>query len=248
MQRPSVSPAISIQRDRLSLAEHAYLSIREKILKGVLPLGAELSRRKLAAELGISMLPVAEALQRLENEELVVSKARVGTCVCMPTPEEIRERYEVREALESQSARLFSERATQTERREIGKMAERLDVLFNQCAEAPCDREFMYAVHTYHFEFHLRIAEGARCSALQRLIERNHVLVFNWLFDVAARHPSLPKHFHRDLTATIVKGDAEEADRAMRHHIRYGLNRVVNEIVPLAMPGKAARLNRPRKA
>src|SRR5713226_1842843 len=89
---------------RMSLSGNAYLVIRDRILAGELPLGASLSRRKLAAELGMSMLPVAEALQRLENDGLVESRPRVGTRVCLPTAGEIRERYEVREALESQAA------------------------------------------------------------------------------------------------------------------------------------------------
>ena len=51
-----------------SLSQQAYDSIRYGILKGKFPLGAPLSRRQLAAELGISFLPVSEAIQRLESE------------------------------------------------------------------------------------------------------------------------------------------------------------------------------------
>src|SRR5437879_2002130 len=60
----------------------------------------------------MSLLPVSEALQRLENDGVVESVPRVGTRVCLPTPQDIRERYEIREALESQSARLFAEKAS----------------------------------------------------------------------------------------------------------------------------------------
>src|SRR5262252_885541 len=88
-------------RPTASLSEQAYVVIRERILKGEIPLGAALSRRKLAAELGMSLLPMAEALQALENDGLLESKPRVGTRVCLPNAEEIRERYEIREALES---------------------------------------------------------------------------------------------------------------------------------------------------
>src|SRR6202158_1305408 len=90
--------------ERVSLSEQAYYTIRERILKGVIALGAPLSRRKLAAELGMSLLPVAEALQALESDGLVESRPRVGTRVCLPTAEEIYARYQVREAFESQSA------------------------------------------------------------------------------------------------------------------------------------------------
>ena len=226
-------PAAVRLRGAVSLSEQAYTVIRDRILKGEIALGAPLSRRRLATELGMSLLPVSEALQALESDGLVESRPRVGTRVCFPTADEIRERYQVREALESQAARLYGERATDREKRDLETMAERLDAMFNQCAHSPePDREFLHAVHSYHLEFHLRIADGARCGALQRAIEKNHVLIFNWLFDVAASRPPLPPRFHRELVEGLNKGTVEAADRAMRTHVRYGLDEVVNTLGP----------------
>jgi DNA-binding GntR family transcriptional regulator len=220
---------------RVSLAEHAYEVIRDRILKGEIALGAPLSRRKLAAELGMSLLPVAEALQSLERDSLVESRPRVGTRVCLPTAEQIQERYEVREALESQAARLYAARATLREKRELDRMAEHMDALFNRSAEIQKpDRDFLYAVHSYHSELHLRIAEYAGCHALRDMIEKNHVLIFNWLFDIAASRPPLPRRFHRDLVEALNRGKVEAADRAMREHVRYGKETVVQKIGPRA--------------
>ncbi len=220
-----------MSNDRVSLADQAYHEIRERILKGEVALGAPLSRRKLAIELGMSLLPVSEALQALETDGLVESRPRVGTRVCFPTADEIRDRYEVREALEAQAGRLYAARATPPERREALKMARRMDALFNQCsASASNDRNFLYSVHNYHFEFHLRIAAIARCATLHEMIEKNHVLIFNWLFDVAASRPALPPRFHRDLVETLNRGDVEAADRAMRQHVRHGLENIVNAL------------------
>src|SRR4051812_27685467 len=130
----------------------------------------------------MSLLPVAEALQALEADGLVESRPRVGTRVCLPTADEIRERYEVREALESQAARLYTVKATPREKREMEKMAEHLDAMFNRTANGgENDRDFLYAVHNYHLELHIRIAEFARCTVLREMIEKNHVLIFNWL-------------------------------------------------------------------
>jgi DNA-binding GntR family transcriptional regulator len=217
---------------RAGLAERAYLIIRDRILKAELPLGAPLSRRKLAAELGMSLLPVAEALQRLEGDGLVESRPRIGTRVFMPTAEEIREHYEVREALESQAARLFAERASVREQIELMRMAENMDAMFARCAEGDREPDFLFAVQSYHSELHLRIAECTNCRALRQTIEKNHVLIFNWLFDVAARRPALPPRFHRELVEALCKGDPEIADRAMRQHIRYGLGNIVRAIGP----------------
>ena len=95
-------------QDRVdSLAGRAYLEIRNKILKGDLAVGEALSRRALAAELGISVPPITEALQRLEREGLLESKPRVGTRVRVPTPRDVEDRSLLREALETQAARLF---------------------------------------------------------------------------------------------------------------------------------------------
>jgi DNA-binding GntR family transcriptional regulator len=228
MAHVSHNPALRFQEG--TLAEKAYACIRERILRGELRLGAVLSRRKLAAELGMSLVPVSEALQRLEGEGLIESKPRVGTRVYVPTVQDIRERYVVREALESESARLFSEKATSRERIELCRMAEHMDALFNRRLDAREDWEFSYHVQNYHFQLHMRIAECTGCRPLIRLIEQTHVLVFNWLWDMAAKLPTLPIRFHRDLIEVLVGTDPEESDKAMRHHIRHGLDGIIRAV------------------
>jgi DNA-binding GntR family transcriptional regulator len=205
-----------------SLADQAYLAIRDRILRGVLRLGAPVSSRGIGQELGMSHLPVSQALRRLESEGFLESRPRAGTRVRVPTEQDIQDRYEVREALETQAARLFAVRATATQRRELTRMGEQLDAMFNRAASGEHDPEFLYAVHNFHFDLHMRIAEYAECPALHDLIERNHILTFNWFYDVAARRDGLPPTFHRDLVAKLVSGGESAADAAMRSHIRYG--------------------------
>ena len=213
-----------------SLSERAYDRIRDKILRGQYPLGAALSRRQLAKELRMSFLPVSEALQHLEIDGLVESKPRVGTRVRIPTKEDILERYALREALETQAARLCAVHADEAGRQELLKMGFRLDQLYSSIAGA--DEDFLYSVHTYHLRFHLRIAELGGNSLLRGAIQREQVLVFNWLFDTAAQQRSRPPHFHSQLAAALTASPVEDADRAMREHIRYGMDRVVNAMHP----------------
>src|ERR1700733_7777252 len=103
-------------RESRSLAGEAYVIVRERILRGELPIGQAISRRKLAVELGMSFLPVSEALLRLEHEGLLESRPRAGTRVRIPSREDVRGHYLVREALEVEAARLFTEMATAEER------------------------------------------------------------------------------------------------------------------------------------
>jgi len=212
-----------------SLAERAYQSIRDQILRGHYPLGAALSRRQLAKELRMSFLPVSEALQHLEIDGLVESKPRVGTRVRVPTREDVVELYGLREALETQAARLCAERADQSSRQELLRMGDHLDQLY---ASVAGDEDFLYSVHTYHMRFHLRVAEIGGNSLLRGAIEREQVLVFNWLFDTAAQQRSLPPHFHSELAAALTGPTVEGADQAMRAHIRYGMDRILEVMNP----------------
>ncbi len=223
----NLSSPSATRAQRLSRADRAYLEIRNAILKGNLAVGAALSRRKLAAQLMISVPPVTEALLQLESEGLVESRPRAGTRVRIPTRAEVEDRSILREALETQAARLFTSRATAAEKRELQRMAREVDRRYAKCEQGPVDRDFLFAAHTGHMEFHLRIAECARCPALRDAIEKEQVLIFNWLYDTAVQRRSLASDYHAELTSALVSGSPSAASAAMRKHIQRGLREVL---------------------
>jgi DNA-binding GntR family transcriptional regulator len=217
-------------RANVSLSDRAYLAIREEILRGQLRPGTALSRRRLAKELGMSVVPVTEALRQLQSDGLVESRARAGTRVRVPTEKDVRELYELREALETQSARLCAERGTPAQFLELRRLGDHLDALFGRLASGDEDAAFRFAVHSHHVQFHMRIAQYAGSHMLEDAIERNHVLILNWLLDVTARRTPLPKRFHAELVEAVTSGEAARADAAMRAHVRYGLKEIVGQL------------------
>ncbi len=217
-------------RSTAPLSDQAYFTIRERVLRGVFAPGAVLSRRNLAREFGMSFLPISEALQRLESEGLVESRPRVGTRVRTPTPGEVRGRYVVREALEAKSAELCCERASFQERLELRRMAEHLDLLYARSAVGERDTDLLYVVHQHHMNLHMRIAEYARCPELKEAIEKNHVLIYNWFFDITAGRRAMPERFHRDLVQAVIGDDIPAAGRVMREHVRYGLDGILQAV------------------
>lgn len=216
-----------------SLAGKAYELIRDEILRGNLAVGDILSRRRLADRLQMSFLPITEALQRLEAEGLVESRPRIGTRVRIPTRQDILDSYVIREALETQAARLCCEHMVDAEKRELILRAQHLDNLYAASSLEPESTRFHFSVHTYHMQFHMHIAELARSPGLLRAIEREQVLIFNWLYDIAARQNTLPANFHFELTKAICSGNRAKADAEMRRHIRYGRDNVVESISTL---------------
>jgi DNA-binding GntR family transcriptional regulator len=245
-----ISPPTSLfpAAEASDLTDQAYASIRERLLRGQLRMGTAISARSLASELGMSHLPVSQALRRLEHEGLIESRPRAGSRVRIPTETDIRERYIVREALESQAARLFATRATAAQRAELRRMGEHLDLLFNRLAAGDADAEFLFAVHSFHFQLHMRIAEYAGCEALRVLIERNQVLIMNWFYDISANRRALPPRFHRELVEVLAGGDPLAADNAMREHVRYGLEDIVRNLQIQAPQEWRARRKRPAVA
>jgi GntR family transcriptional regulator, rspAB operon transcriptional repressor len=213
-----------------SLSDQAYQQIRNEILSGDLSMGAILSRRRLAERLNMSFLPVTEALGRLETERLVESRPRIGTRVRIPSEQDIRDSSVIREALESQAARLCAQQITDKEKKQLRANATHLDELHMRCATESQDSRFMHSVHAYHMQFHMSIADLARYPGLHHAIENEQVLIFNWLYDVAADRRTYPRKFHLTLAEALCSGDPLVADAAMRAHVQYGLAQVLERL------------------
>jgi DNA-binding GntR family transcriptional regulator len=216
-----------------SLGQKAYLLIRDRILSGQIPFGASVSRRELSRELGMSTLPVTEALRRLENEKLIEAVPRVGTIVRVPTRQDVLGFYVVREALESQAARLFAEKATMADRQKLVQSARSLDASYNACASSPgaTERE-LFGLRNQHMDFHLELAAGARCPLLYEAIEKNQILIFNWFFDQLFGYPGLPNNWHGELAEVLERNDSDAADRAMRKHVRFRMDELLVRLEP----------------
>lgn len=193
-----------------SLSSKAYNSVRQRILRGDLKLGQVISRRTLASELGMSFLPVSEALLRLEAEGLLESRPRAGTRVRIPTPQDVEGQYVVREALEAHAARLFALMSTAEEKTELYRMAVQLD----EMAGAPDkDRSQFLNLHEL---LHRKIAEYARCQALADAIEQTHALASAWMCVGGGGH--MPRR-HQTLMEALSSGDLNTAVAAMRDHV-----------------------------
>ena len=207
-----------------SLAAEAYAIVRQRILRGELILGQVISRRKLAAELGMSFLPVSEALLRLEFEGLLESRPRAGTRVRIPSPDDVKGHYVVREALEVQAAMLFAEVATPGERAELRKLAARVDALAMQS-----DRMLYLGLHQ---KLHRRIAECTRCQSLCDAIEKTHALASIWFCVMRTPSQDDSPTRHQDLLDALISGDAARAAVAMREHINVGMQHVMEVLEP----------------
>ena len=200
------------------LAQRAYLTMRERIMRGDFAIGQVISRRKLAAELGISFLPASEAMLRLECEGLLESRPRAGTRVRIPMREDVLGHFMVREALEVQSAMMFAANATEAQRDQLTQIASRLD-----------SDPALYA--ELHESLHLKIAEATQCVALIEALRKRSALESAWRSSMRAT-PLHDRPRHEPLVHALTRRKPPIAAAAMRAHMQAELQSTLESMDP----------------
>src|SRR5258707_699549 len=112
---------------RAALGDAVADILRRAILDGSLKPGQKLHENALARQLAVSRSPIREALIQLERERLVEGRLNRSAVVRRPSPEEIRQVYTIRAALEGIAARWAAERATPALVAQLRRKAEDLN-------------------------------------------------------------------------------------------------------------------------
>jgi DNA-binding GntR family transcriptional regulator len=200
-----------------TLSRQVYTKLRGRILEGRLQPGARLSRRAIAKELGVSPIPVIEALLRLEQDGLVQSEPMYGARVKLITLEGCRNDQVLREAIECQTARLCAENATDGQLAQLAALAPPLDE-----AMASGDPRHRFGMDR-HLEFHTSVARFTGYPLLERELNRVWFQQIMWVNWVNAAVFPVPENWHQRLVDALASRDVREAEGAMREHVRYGV-------------------------
>jgi DNA-binding GntR family transcriptional regulator len=119
-------PAVAAVRPQT--AEEAVTeAMRQAILKGDLEPGRKLGQKELAEQLGVSRIPLRDALRRLEEEALVRIDGRRGAWVTTLDTRDIYEIYELRILLEDRCMGHVIENISDEEIGELEELARRMD-------------------------------------------------------------------------------------------------------------------------
>lgn len=207
----------------MTAADVAYHIIKQKIVAGEYKPGMRLSRRKMAEATDVSVIPVIEALKRLEEDYLVESKPKWGSFVTIPCRERVIRIYQFREGLECQIARILAETMTNAQRNEIYAIATEMDSV--SYTQTKVKREL-------HLKFHSKLAEYTNNTLFSTALERINLF---WILCRATDVIMTVKgdrvrYWHRYLVDQIASGDADAAEAAMREHVRDALEPLLMQI------------------
>jgi DNA-binding GntR family transcriptional regulator len=157
---PGSGTEIRIRRE--TLGGQVYDLLRDRILRGEIPGGTRLAQSPISEEMGISRIPVRDALKRLENDGLVVSD-EIGRYSVVPfTSQDAEEIYAIRRRLES----LAIERAVKA--MTADRMNE-IESLFAELGRAAARQELSRFTEL-NVSFHMTIYEASGMRRLVRMI------------------------------------------------------------------------------
>jgi len=108
---------------RQSAQDLAYTYLVEEITSGRLAAGARIKPETIAEALGVSRMPVREALRQLEAEGFVTIYLNRGAVVTELAAAEVMEIFEMRSVLEGLAMRLAAAAATEDDVEELDAMA-----------------------------------------------------------------------------------------------------------------------------
>lgn len=210
---PELSP---VSRDMLH--QQIYEMLKRNLMVGRFTPGQKLPLRGLAKSLGTSLMPVRDALQRLESVGSVVSTPNRTMMVPIFSAKQLRDICTLRMILESAAA----------ERAAINRTSEELEQLNAYMGEirrsAETNNLDLFLEANYHF--HMLIADMSRISFLGQLLEPLWMHIGPWvrqsvpneiLFQSAARH-------HQDVYEAIAARQPDLAVAAIREDIVDGYN------------------------
>lgn len=192
--------------------------LRERILVGGLLPGATLNQEALADELGVSRMPIRQALKRLQAEGLVERQQNRRVSVSSLSREELEDIFDMRIALEPLALSLAIPRATAADQRWMRYALED--------ANADDDPEtFGKRNSAYHMSLMQPCGRPRLLREIRSLLDLSDRYQRAAYQDQTFTGPLRPEH--ERLLAAVAERDADTGATVLAEHIRQGRDRLI---------------------
>lgn len=212
---PGVSLRIAPIEENLSLKARTYVALKQAITEmNIYANDAELrlDERELSEKFGVSRTPLREALAQLDQEGLVRIVPRRGIYILRKTKAEILDMITVWAALESMSARLATQVASDQELASLHDLVDQ----FSHDEIARRMGEYSDA----NIKFHQAIIALGRCPLIAEITTGLfvHVRAIRQRTIVEADRAQRSIVDHKEIVAALEARDTERAERLVREH------------------------------
>lgn len=207
------SPALDVR----TLKEQVVKLLREAILSGRIKPGQRLNESELSRDLGLSRIPIREALQKLQEQGLVADVPRRGKFVINLTEEEIQKINSLRIILEGEALRLCRVKITSEGIRDLAKLVGKME-RFREAPEieaSALDIEFHRTIWNHSGnEYLAKTLEGITIPLFaHRVLWRINREMLGWASILSRQHWELLNY---------IEGKVERpAEEVMLEHLSY---------------------------
>lgn len=206
MTRSSIAPL----KKSPPLRQQVYETLEGLIIYGGLSPGQHLVESDLAKRLGVSRIPVREALQLLHRDGWVDLRPRQGAFVHQPTVREADEVFSTRTLLEVESTRLAATRVSEEYLRKLSRVLN----AGNKALRVANERELV----KLNSEFHGQVTDMAGNQVLADILHRLDKRIRWYFAPVAMARGASSWKEHADIVDALSDKDSERAAEAMRSH------------------------------
>ena len=198
------------------LPDQVFAEARERILSGRLPADAPIRQDALALELGVSKIPLREALARLESEGLVVSHPNRGFIVRPLSRADAEDVFDLRLRIEPNACVLGAQQADAAAQEAARKAFTALDTAL---------RNGLADVGRHNREFHLALVRPSGRGVTIETVDRLLALSERYVRVHLGEHRRLDRasHEHETLLQAWLERRSEAVRREARAHIRATL-------------------------
>ncbi|MEO8333912.1 MAG: GntR family transcriptional regulator [bacterium] len=198
---------------RQTLASMTLDSLRDRILNGHFPEGEPLRQDAIAEELGVSRIPVREALRQLESEGLVTLHPHRGAVVSTLSLEEITELFELRAEIESALLRRAVPMMTATDDEHAEEILDAYETALHAGEVARWGE--------LNWQFHSTLYAPSNRQYTLNIVNKLHQHADRYLrMQLALTHGEARARIeHRAIAAATRKRDVRKASQLMRDHI-----------------------------
>ncbi|MBU8545111.1 MULTISPECIES: GntR family transcriptional regulator [Roseomonadaceae] len=199
-----------------TMVEQAAEAVVAAAARGVFLPGDRLVEAEIARELGISRVPVREALRLLESQGIVVSTPYKGMRLMQVTNRAVAELMRVRAALESLALREILANGPATEA--LLSPARRAAQRYNAVAEGSDTAAIVAADEAYHGEI-CRLSGNGVLHGIWLSVARQLSVVWGLGHDVRPK-PRISKE-HDEILDLLARGDGDAAQASLTRHLSW---------------------------
>ncbi len=195
--------------------------LRHMLTEGEIPPGSRIPERELCDTLGISRTPLREALKVLGADGLVVLLPNRGSRAAKLTRKDVKELFEVCEALEATAGELAGQRISDGQ---LGEIAA-LQVMMVQHYEAR-DLLSYYRCNRQIHEAIVRAADNAVLAGLYELVS-GRIRRARFITPMTEEHWALAIQEHEGILNALQRRDGGGLAHILRNHLRRKREEVV---------------------